>query len=49
VRPFLGFDWHLGKFSIDGEAGCEWTNASFDPAAGNTIDWSLALGLRYDF
>lgn len=49
VRPFLGFDWRIGKFTVDGEAGVEWTNASFDPAAGNTFDWSFALGLRYDF
>jgi hypothetical protein len=49
VRPFLGFDWRIWKFTVDGEAGVEWTNASFDPAAGNQFDWSFALGLRYDF
>jgi tetratricopeptide (TPR) repeat protein len=49
VRPFLGFDWRIGKVTLDGEAGVEWTNASFDPAAGNQFDWSVALGVRYDF
>jgi hypothetical protein len=49
VRPFLGFDWRIWKFTLDGETGVEWTNASFDPAAGNQFDWSFALGLRYDF
>jgi len=49
VRPFLGFDWRIAKFTLDGEAGVEWTNSSFDPAAGNQFDWSFALGLRYDF
>lgn len=49
VRPFLGFDWRIWKLTVDGEAGIEWTTASFDPAAGNQFDWSFALGLRYDF
>lgn len=49
VRPFLGFDWRIWKLTLNGEAGVEWTNASFDPAAGDQIDWSVALGLRYDF
>jgi hypothetical protein len=49
VRPFLGFDWRIWKVTLDGEAGVEWTNASFDPAAGNQFDWSVALGVRYDF
>ena len=49
VRPYLGFDWRLWKFTIDGEAGVEYTNSSFDPAAGDQLDWSAALGIRYDF
>jgi tetratricopeptide (TPR) repeat protein len=49
VRPYLGFDWRLWKITLNGEAGVEWTNASFDPAAGDQLDWSVALGIRYDF
>jgi tetratricopeptide (TPR) repeat protein len=49
VRPFLGFDWRVWKLTFDGEAGVEWTNAAFDPVAGHQFDWSVSLGLRYDF
>lgn len=55
LRPFLALEYRLGRFTVDSDAGVEWTFGSFSESEStgapeaDELAWILNLGLRYDF
>jgi len=55
LRPFLGLEYRMGRFTVDSDAGIEWTFGSFSEsetaaaADADELAYILSLGLRYDF
>ena len=49
VRPYLGIEYRLWKLTFDSDAGVEWTSGAFTPGTGSQLDYSLSVGVRYDF
>ncbi|RIK94505.1 MAG: hypothetical protein DCC71_23630 [Proteobacteria bacterium] len=51
LRPYLGAEYRLGRFTLDTDCGVEWTTGAFgdQPSNGEELAYILSFGVRYDF
>jgi hypothetical protein len=51
LRPYIGAEYRIGRFTFDTDCGVEWTTGAFgdEPSNGDELAYILSFGARYDF
>jgi tetratricopeptide (TPR) repeat protein len=49
IRPLLGFDYRIWRFTFDVEGSYEWSDRESVPEARDDRRFTLQFGVRYDF